>query len=165
MNKNNKRKLLTCGILLSLLLNHNVEYQDIPNYGINEENHYFKTYSLGKIYIGKYSFLKEIKDEINENDIVVIDQRNSKDPNMKIYNSAYISDEKIINEVLEALLEYETLYPSNWDRSIDSMKIEWAMHNISYYFDYEKKRTRDVDFNNSDEDYYNNIWYGKFLNF
>ena len=165
MNKYTKKKLLTCGILLSLLINYNVEALETPSYVINEEDPYFKTYSLGKIYIGKYSFLKSIKDKINENDIVVIDQRSSKDPNMKVYNSSNILDERIINEVLEALLEYEELYPSDWDRTIESMKVEWIMHNLSYYFDYEKKRTRDVDLNNADEEYYKNTIYSKILKY
>ena len=46
------------------------------------------------------------------------------------------------------------MYPSVWERSIESMRNEWEVHNWAYRFDYKKNRTTDVDFNIGDEEKY-----------
>ena len=43
------------------------------------------------------------------------------------------------------------------------MRVEWIMHNISYFFDYERHRTTDVDLDNNDEKVYNNTILRKIL--
>ena len=73
---------------------------------------------------------------------------------MKILSSYKINDSNIRNEILEIIAEYEKTYPSSWNRSINSMRVEWFVHNFLYYLNYEKNRTRDVDFNNSEQEIY-----------
>lgn len=158
-----KKKLLLISALIVLLnVNHN-NYNHIynPSYEILEiQDDAFAKYSLGNIYIGNKNYLEGLTD-LNENDILVLDERNSSDPNMKIYGSANIHDKNIRNEILEVLCRYEEMYPSRWDRSIESMRLEWLMHNISYQFKHETDRTTDVDLNNKDQDHYDNILLSK----
>ena len=85
----------------------------------------------------------------------VIDRRNCKDPVYQIYNSFMINDRETMYKVLNALIEYEKEIPSDWDRTIDSMYIEWCIHNLCYYLDIFPERTKDVDLNNGDESFYN----------
>ena len=75
---------------------------------------------------------------------------------MKIYSSYRIDDRDLRNEILEVLCRYEECYPSPWDRTIESMRLEWLMHNYSYFFNHETNRTEDVDLNNKEEEYYDN---------
>ena len=68
----------------------------------------------------------------------------------------FIHDAEIRNEILEILQEYERQFPSDWDRTTESMRLEWLMHNLSYRFDYQPGRTESVDLNNNDEGKYDN---------
>ena len=43
------------------------------------------------------------------------------------------------------------------------MKVEWFMHNIFYYFNFQRNRTEHVDFNNKDEKKYDNTVIRKIL--
>lgn len=159
----NKKKLALFGALLLLTTYHAVDYEYHPKYEIIDEyDGAYAKYSLGKMYIGDFQFLSSLSN-LSENDILVLDQRGRKDPNMKVFNSRLIFDKNIRNEVLEVLCEYERCHPSDWDRSIESMRVEWLMHNLSYFFNYERNRTADVDLNNADEKYYDNIIYRKIL--
>ena len=157
--KNYKRKLLAFSTALILATTYaSTDYIYHPNYEIiNEEPRGpFGCYSCGYIYIGSKSYLKSLTN-ITENDILVEDQRyNREDPNMKIYSSYKIQDKELRNEILEVLCEYEECYPSPWNRTIESMRLEWLMHNISYFFNHEQKRTQDVDLDNDEEKYYDN---------
>ena len=54
------------------------------------------------------------------------------------------------------ILIYDSLYPSDWKRSIESMRVEWTVHNLLYDIGYERARTRDVDLDNLEEEKYNN---------
>ena len=155
-NKKLEKKILAIIATLVFLTTYNcVDYEYHPNYEIVEENPCgpFACYSYGNIYIGSSKYLKNLTN-ITENDILVEDQRFSTDPNMKIYSSYKINDKKIRNEILEVLCKYEECYPSPWNRSIESMRLEWLMHNVSYHFNHEKRRAGDVDLNNNDEAYY-----------
>ena len=111
---------------------------------LEEEDGAFAKCSCGTIYIGV---------------ILVEDQRRSedRDPNMKIYDSCFFDSAEDRNEVLEVLLEYEKRDPSSWDRSLESMQLEWLIHNLSYQVRYEEKRSADVDLNNEDEKYYDSF--------
>lgn len=158
-----KRKIIAIGAIIALLAYHGIDYQYHPVYEIYDQaDDAFGSYSKGKIYIGNLNYLLNLENVLPD-DILVLDQRDGEDPNMKIFNSNLISDKNIRNEILEVLQRYEEYYPSNWDRSIESMRVEWLMHNISYFFDYERHRTIDVDLDNNDEKVYNNTILRKIL--
>ena len=159
-----KKALVLLGILILLMKFYSHDYEYNPQYEITEtSDDAFATYSKGKIYIGNKSFLLSILDKIEEGDIIVLDQRNSKNPNMKIITSYTITDKNIRNEILEVLCKYEELYPSSWDRSIESMRLEWLAHNVSYTFHNQRHRTADVDLDNNDEKYYRKSIFNKIL--
>ncbi len=161
MDENKKkwrRRMLIAGMTLSLLAYGGYEHVYVPQYEIMDETHQeFACYSQGRIFIGNRRFLIGLKD-LKEGDILVLDQRNNSDPNMKIISSYEINDKDVRNEILEVLCRYEEMYPSDWDRTIESMRLEWLMHNLSYDFNNQQHRTRDVDLNNDDERYYDN-WF------
>ena len=60
----------------------------------------------------------------------------------------------IREEIIENLLYYEELYPTEWDRSKNSLVREWEAHNAMYWIGYKHGSTTDVDFNNGDEKTY-----------
>ena len=111
----------------------------------------YATYNSKDIYIVGKDLAKELNDN---NNIYIIDDRCDKDPDMSICNSYMFKNTEDINNILNLLLEYEKNNPSEWNRSFKSMKSEWIIHNICYYLNIQKGRTRQVDFNNSDEETY-----------
>ena len=110
-------------------------------------------YNNGTIYIGNDEYLETIK-ELGLYDVLVLDDRNNKDPNLKIYNSYKISNPDIRKEIIDGLLFYEEKYPSDWNRTEGSLINEWAAHNFMYNLGYKQRRTIDVDLNNGDEETY-----------
>ncbi len=110
-------------------------------------------YNSGIIYIGNEKYLDKIIN-LKDNDLLVLDNRNLDDPNFRIYNSHKIIDPLIREEIIEALLYYEELYPTNWYRTKNSLNREWLIHNIMYYLGYKLDHTTDVDLNNADENTY-----------
>ena len=70
---------------------------------------------------------------------------------MKIKDSYKIMTNSEMLEVLRLLEEYEEKNPSNWNRTIQSMRNEWIYHNMSFYLSYETISSKDVDLNNADE--------------
>ena len=114
----------------------------------------FARYSDGLIYIGDFDYLEDVKKYCSDKDILVLDRRNGEDPDMIIYNSYKILDKNKQLEILNALCSYEQLYPSSWNRTINTMQREWNAHNILYYMNYERYRTTDVDLDNADEETY-----------
>ena len=110
-------------------------------------------YSLGTIIIGDKKRLDSLK-ELGTNDILVLDERNDDDPNFKIYNSYRIVNSDIREEIIEGLLYYEDVYPTNWDRSKESMTNEWTIHDIMHFLGIQLDHTTDVDLNNADEEKY-----------
>ncbi len=163
MNNKTKKKILIASAIIALATYHSIDYRYVSNYKIiNSKENGFATYSSGRIFVGDIEYLCSIKDK-QESDIFVEDQRDFKDPNFKIYSSYLINDKRIRNEILEVLCIYEELHPSNWNRTIESMRVEWLIHNLSHFFNYEKKRTIDVDLNNNDEELYNKKIYRKIL--
>lgn len=155
MKKKNKRKLLILGSLVALLTYSLIEYKYNPNYEVLEtcDDAYIR-YSNGKVFIGSEQYLRNLTD-LQDGDILVEDLRDASDPNFRIYDSYKVKDKNDRDEILEILCRYEECHPSNWNRTIESMRLEWLMHNISYYFNYDTKRTTDVDLNNNDELLYN----------
>ena len=112
----------------------------------------YATYNSKDIYI--VDDLQEITTD-NTN-IYIIDNRDEQDPNISIYNSYQFKRLDDIDNILNLLIEYEHQYPSNWHRTLKSMKNEWLIHNICYFFNIQKSRTEQVDFNNDDEKIYLN---------
>ena len=152
--KIDKRKFFAgLGIVLVLTFFYKHKYKS--NYTIlDESDEAFASYSDGLIYIGDKYYINSL-DNVNDGDILVIDERNNIDPNMVICSSCDIRNKDTRNDILEVLCEYEEMYPSNWDRSIESMRFEWFCHNVAYYFNYKVDDSSEVDLNNKDEEKYN----------
>ncbi len=111
------------------------------------------TYSGGTIYIGSKKYIESLG-EVGPGDVLVIDERRSEDPNLKVLDSYKIIRPSVRNEIIDALLYYEDKYPTNWDRTKPSMVNEWDAHNWMRYFGIREERTTDTDFNNADEKQY-----------
>ena len=158
MNKEKKALLLLWTYLIILFTpktksndsKNNITYNDDYIY---EENPY-ATYKTKDIYIVGKDLAKELKDNDN---IYIIDDRCDEDPDMSICNSYQFKNINDIDNILNLLIEYEDKYPSDWNRTIKSMKNEWLIHNICYFLNIEKSRTEQVDFNNADEEIYLNF--------
>ena len=148
-----KKKLITVGVAVAILSAYTIT---IPNYETNYElldnSPAFAKCNCGTVYIGNKNFLKSIPKDSNV--ILVEDKRRTKEPDMIIYDSCRICSKEDRNEILEILQEYERQDPSDWDRTIDSMRLEWLMHNISYDLNIDHNRTTDVDLDNEDEEKY-----------
>ena len=158
-NKKYTKAILSISLITSLMVfyNHNHEYSN--NYEIIGSTAYAR-YEDGNIYIGDEEYINSLTN-ICENDILVVDERNSTDPNFKIIDSYRIKDKDIRNDIICAICDYNNEYPCNYYRSIESMRLEWFVHNIAYHLNYEVDRTRDVDFEISEEDDYDNKVFSK----
>lgn len=121
----------------------------LPNYVIEKGK---IGYSQGTIYIGDENYLNEI--ELNYGDMRALDQRNDSDPNVKLYDSYKVDDPRIRDEIIEGLLCYEEVFPSNWYRTKKSATREWTTHNTFYRLGVFPTNTKDVDLNNGDENIY-----------
>ena len=82
---------------------------------------------------------------------------------MKVVDSYKIHRYKEKMEILKILECYEECFPSKWERSIDSMQLEWTLHNLSYDFNYQRSSSTDVDFNNDEEEDYDSKILSKLL--
>ena len=166
MKKKTKRIIVSITVALMLLVYYNYDYKYVPQYEIvdtKESNiKLYAKYRYGNVYIIKNE--DDIDSfERNPYDVFIIDQRYGVDPNVKIISSCEINDKEARNDILEILLYYEKTHPSNWDRSILSLRIEWFIHNILYGFNYQLDHTSDVDLNNNDEEIYNRYFWSKIL--
>ncbi len=144
-----KQKKIALGIMLLFLLNCN---KDSINNGVltsvvSEEG--FGEYSKGRVFVGDQAYLDSL--EVENGDVLVLDERDGANPNMKVYNSASITDDKDIEIIIRYLLKYEEMDPSDWDRTFRSMRKEWIWHNISYALRLRRDLSRDVDLDNADE--------------
>lgn len=164
MSNNNKKKLFFATAAVMVTSVFFCEHHFHPKYKILNSEEAFAEYSNGVVYIGDIDYIKLIKEDVNENDILVVDERNTDDPNMLIYNSYRITSKEERNEILCILEEYERLYPSEWNRSIESMRNEWQVHNLFYLLNYKLDHTTDVDLNNEDEEIFNNYILSRVLN-
>lgn len=155
MNKT-KKKLIVLALSASLALSF-LTYDQLhtPTCILCEEDDKaFARYNKGKVYIGSKEFLASL-DSVTIDDILVEDNRDAIDSNMKIYNSCKVDDNRDRNEIINILCMYESMYPSSWNRTPGSLKLEWYAHNFFYHLNYQVYRTTDVDFNNADEKIYN----------
>jgi hypothetical protein len=123
----------------------------------------FASYEEGNVYIGSFEYLKEVKKFANKKDVLIWDKRYIEDSDMVILDSYKIINQQHRNTILEIMLEYERMHPSVWERSIESMRNEWEIHNLCYRFEYKKNRTTDVDFNIGDEEKYSSKVLSKIL--
>lgn len=162
MKKSKKRLfLITAFIILIGYYSKDYKYNK-SKYNVIDNGDAYAEYSDGLVYIGDDKFLEKVK--CCEKDILICDQRDSDvDPDMIVYDSCLIDDKEKRNEILEILCEYEKCNPSNWNRSIESMRLEWFMHNLGYYFNVNKERTAHVDLDNDDEKKYDNKLIRKIL--
>ena len=153
MSKKLKRRLALITAFFITLSAH-MAYEPKSEYTILEDAPAYATYSGGDIYIGKYR--SDFPEEYCEGDVYVLDERKGNNPDMKICNSHLVHNPKHRKEILEVLCHYEDCDPSEWDRTLDSMRLEWTVHNLSYLIGYDLKSSRDVDLDNADEEYYDN---------
>lgn len=148
-----RKRMLIAGTVLALLAYGGIDHVYTPQYEILEQSKAFARYSKGMVYIGSQAFLDSLKN-IQPGDVLVLDERRDDDPSMKIYSSAEIENLNERNEILEILCRYEECDPTEWSRSMESMRLEWLLHNWSYYLNHKKNHTYDVDLNNKDEKVY-----------
>ena len=142
-------------------------HQYTPNITFNQEyeidsEQYFGTYRKGRIYIGSREFIEKIFDE-STNDVYIVDLRDGSNPALTIVNSYELRNKDEMKDILTVMQEYERRYPSNWDRTRDSMMNEWSIHNILYDLSFERSHTKEVDLDNGDEEIYNSIALKKLL--
>ena len=153
MSKKLKRKLAFLTAFFITISAH-MSYEPKSEYTILENSSAYATYSGGRIYIGKTR--RDYPDNMCDGDVFILDERCSDNPDMKICNSHLVQNPKHRKEILEVLEYYEECFPSEWERSLDSMRLEWSVHNLSYLIGYDIRSSRDVDLDNADEEYYNN---------
>lgn len=153
MSKRLKRRL---ALLMAFFITLSAHMASEPKteYEILSNCRPYATYSGGNIYIGKTR--GDCPEDLCEGDVFILDERTGRNPDMKICNSHLVNSAKHRKEILEVLCFYEECYPSEWDRSLDSMRLEWTIHNLSYIIGYDIRSSRDVDLDNADEEYYNN---------
>ena len=153
MSKKLKRRLAFLTAFFITLSAH-VAYEPKSEYTILENSPAYACYSGGNIYIGKTR--SDCPPDLCDGDVFILDERTGKNPDMKICNSYLVTCPKQRKEILEVLCHYEECYPTDWDRSLDSMRLEWTIHNLSHLLGYDLKSSRDVDLDNADEEYYQN---------
>lgn len=152
------KKNILIFVLSSIALTSSYRKEEVVSYYVvtlNEDA--FGDYSNGSVYIGNEKYLESLKGLDEDNDVLVLDGRDSDDPYMRILNSYVVDDEKQMKEIIALLCEYEKMYPSSWERMEDTLYREWVVHNICYFIHYETNRTTDVDFNNADESLYKKL--------
>lgn len=148
---------LLSGVTFCLMLSSlpNREYN--PTYSINTEYSQsnnkipYATSSHGDIYIGTLKQIKKLEKKVDENSVLIVDQRSAEDPNIKIKASSKITNKDEMEEILEVIQIYNKQYPSDWNRSTNAMMNEWEVHNICSELSIFPSHTDEVDFNNGDE--------------
>ena len=91
-------------------------------------------------------------------DVVVIDERGpGRNDGVEIRYSFLITNSDAQREILVLLLDYETANPTGWNRTLESMLVEWDAHNDSHAiltltpFTAYTERAAHVFFNNGEE--------------
>lgn len=160
--KYKKRLLIYLSITLGIGAYFIYEHPYTNGYSINmdENSEAFGSYSKGNIYIGTRTYLSSLMGKINPGDVLIeqgykVDEGYN-DPNYKIYSSHLITDREDRNDILNVLSIYNKSIPWNFNRTLESMRIEWTVHNLLYELGIEQDRTNEVDLNNGDEVLYSN---------
>lgn len=147
----------TLSALLAFTLYYVHEYEYTPRYSLYAEDSLpYGKYSKGDVYIGDEEYIESIKDNINEDDILIIMGYQDGEPNATILSSYEITSKGERDEILRILKHYEIENPSEWNRSLESMRLEWTVHNILYNLGYKRDRTKDCDLDNPEEKIYSN---------
>ena len=167
MEKKNKKNVLIylMALLVSLSLYHN-KNKKREKENLTSDNTYsvYGNYNKGKVYIcDSMNDAKKVYELCDKNDVVVVDQTEFEDPNMKIVSSYKITDKEDMIQILNIIKDYCKNKGSNWNRSINSMQNEWVVHNICSNMFIKRSSTNDVDLNNGDENLYNSKIVGKML--
>lgn len=86
-------------------------------------------------------------------EIAVYDDRTTANPSFRIYDSYRIRKNSIKREVLSAMIAYNEAYPTEprWQRTMDSLVLEWMEHNFAYRVGFLRKRACNVDLDNHAE--------------
>lgn len=128
----------------------NVDLTDDKSYSV------CGTYSRGKVYMCDSMYDAKCASQVcDEKDVIVVDQTEFSDPNIKIVSSYKITDKNEMLQILNIIKDYCENKKTNWDRSITSMQNEWMVHNVCSEMFIKRSSTNDVDLNNSDENLYN----------
>ena len=155
MDKKTKKRIMALYIASMCLFGaYKYEHKYTPNIAIicEDEDCFKARYSNGYVYIGTKEYLNSV--QTTPNDVCVLVLTNGDDPDMKVISSYEIKDKDIRNEILEIICLYERLHPSDWDRTIESMRLEWFVHNFCYDCNHKIDHTRDVDFDNDEQELY-----------
>ena len=140
------------------------EAVDVDGDGIVDYYVYTYTYTTGilfwrkqhtayvYIYVGKNRSFFEDPSNHPENfssstDIMVGDFTNSSNPNMYAYR-ADLTKPQYREAILLCLLEYDEDFDTSWDRTLDSLLIEWREHKR---YAWASARAKNVDFDNDEE--------------
>ena len=129
--------------------NEKYPYNPNPKYTIEA----YSTYSKGNIYIADKDTILDVL--VESDDIYIIDDRNSPNPNMVVVNSYKIRSKEDIDRLIDTILQYEEENPSDWERTRASLYNELKLHNAGFDVGFQRIRTRNVDFDNEDEDKFN----------
>ncbi len=168
MQKNNRKKVIIYLSAMLILLN----LFNIKNKKINKDKqltssdvHSFEySYGKGNVYFcNSLDAIAELKETIQESDVIVVDQSDCNDPNMKVISSYKITNIEDMKKIIKIIKEFCNSNVSCWNRSVESMENEWIIHNLCSNFHIKRSSTDDVDFNNADEDFYNSKIIGKML--
>ena len=86
-------------------------------------------------------------------EIAVMDDRYSENPSFRIYDSYRIRKNKLKREVLFAMIAYNEAFPSEprWQRTANSLVLEWMEHNFAYRVGFLRSRASNVDLDNHAE--------------
>ena len=167
MEKKKRKNVLIylMALLVSLSLYHNKNKKK-EMFDTNDDKTYsvYGNYSKGKVYICDSMYdANKVYEVCDENDVVVVDQTEFTDPNMKIVSSYKITDKQDMIQILNVIKDYCKNKDCNWNRSIYSMQNAWIVHNICSNMAIKRNSTNDVDLNNGDENLYNSKIVGKIV--
>ena len=104
----------------------------------------------GKLYVVSPDLDRDAQ-TVDENDYFAVDRRFAKDPEFVVISSYRADRNPIIRELCQLLLDHEAAYPTDWDRTLESMVEEWEIHNMAYSMNYKTDHSADVNLNNADE--------------
>lgn len=88
---------------------------------------------------------------IGDNDYFAVDRRTAADPEYIVMSSYRANTDAVIRRLCQLLMEHENAYPTDWDRTLESLVQEWKVHNLAYSVNYKIDHSADVNLNNADE--------------
>ncbi len=86
-------------------------------------------------------------------EIAVYDDRFTDNPSFRIYDSYRIRKNSLKREVLFATIAYNEAFPCEpkWQRTVNSLVLEWMEHNFAYRVGFLRSRACNVDLDNHAE--------------